>query len=95
MRVPPIVVRFALRPMLSLGITLFRSIGNLRVICGLAWLAHCGEAFYAWRLCKRAQASRTVTVGYVLLTFIGGFTQLGPLKSEVTRLGMERDRRMQ
>lgn len=65
-----------------LGLSLFA----VRVICVGAWLVHAGEAFYAHTLCRRGRASTSTTVAYVVMTFIGGFGQVIPLKAALQRL---------
>lgn len=70
----------------SVGLSLLGSLFVQQTICGAAWLAHVGEALYAWSTCRKCAASSSVTMRYVVGTFLGGVTQLLVLKKEVSRL---------
>jgi hypothetical protein len=71
---------------LAVGLRLFQSINVLRLIAHGAVAAHVVEMLYALKLCKDAKASALVTAKYAVMVFIGGFTQLKVLKSQVARL---------
>ncbi|KEG09829.1 hypothetical protein DQ04_04571050 [Trypanosoma grayi] len=59
-----------------------RGIGGMstiRTVCSLAWLVHCMEIGIAFRICVSCNAAPHVFFFYVLITALGGVTQLAPL----------------
>ena len=76
----------------QLGILMFRSHSVIRLVCVGAWVAHMVEALYATRVLVVRNCSTPVMAWYVVMTFLCGFPQLGPLLQEVRRVGASKTR---
>ncbi|ORC89472.1 uncharacterized protein TM35_000122470 [Trypanosoma theileri] len=57
----------------------FGGMDGVRVIWLLAWLIHCMEIGIAVRVCVACRAPVVVFILYILLTALGGVSQLSPL----------------
>lgn len=61
------------------------SLQGVRVLAGVAWVAHVVQAVYGFFLCRQCHASNELTSAYTFMIFVGGFTQLVPLTQEARR----------
>ncbi|KAG5505739.1 hypothetical protein JKF63_05075 [Porcisia hertigi] len=66
--------------MFRLGLLVFGGLPGVRVACTIAWLIHFYELGVSFRICRSSNASVPVTACYMCCTFLGGLTQLLPLR---------------
>ena len=69
----------------NLAVIIFGSLNGLRIVTVAAHMAHVAESTYAAYICMRYNAGFFLTLQYTFMTFLGGYTQLGPLKAAVQK----------
>jgi hypothetical protein len=55
------------------------------IVCCAAWIAHVGEAAYAYSICRKLHLTNADTLKWTVQTFVLGFPSLGLLKAKLNK----------
>lgn len=87
-----IFFHYVLKGLFGFAQQLGLSIEGVRGICFAAWGVHVVETYMAWKLCVEGKASFFTKAAYLVMTGLGGFGQLLPLKKAMAEYNANKER---